>query len=326
MLNLEKWIFKVSGEKIAITTTAVFLLVACPFGSQGTETKKAKPIVAVPASKELYRSPIDREGKGVYVVSATKCTEEGCSIEVGRLGGALSSKIVVLSSKMISPIERDEAQSAKEQTPVWTSGLEGNWVELKIRPIQIADKRNALLITQTGGFEHVHRYHRLIFDDGDSVKQIWSGDENFAGPEWSSVASYRPAKSSVEYFYRIYGFDYTSVEDKRTDSWSIEFFKFDPLQKKIVSVAANSEKLPVWIAIVGTFASIETAVKFKDRGQTDKLCLSTFQILNTNNFPKLVKNKFVVAQVSLDKKQAELMASDAHLCSSKINGYVKNAL
>lgn len=254
-----------------------------------------------------------------YRLRTGKCSKE-CKIEIALFKESKEVNSISLPIDMVSNIK---SVSKKERAGVfvWESRVGESTIELTIKTLHLDPEHMGLLVTLEGGFEHVHRYHRLYATNAGKLAELWKGDENFAGPESSNVDVFKLKNSSPsEGFYRIYSFIYSDGETDTAERWEINFYKLSKSGKIEIS---KDDHPVVYGAIIGSFPKVKDAEVYRSSLQTEKYCVSSFQILASSNFKKLKPGLIIVAQPDLIQFEAQDALKKATKCNPKIKGYVK---
>ncbi|MGE6761794.1 hypothetical protein ACQKGO_27530 [Corallococcus interemptor] len=252
---------------------------------------------------ELKRFKASEKSDAMYVLRATGCRKAGdtCQLELGD-----GKRKVTLPDGMAYGIE----PGAKDS---WTSGEEERSVTTTVQPVRLEADAWGLLVTQEGGFEHVHRRHRLYVVKDGGVTEAWNGDENFAGPEQSHAGPYPLTPgSSVEGFYREYAF--LSAEP---DEWKLDAWRWDAASRKVVKELRQRPER--YAAIIGSFKTVQEAIAYRE----EQACAAGFLVLASTPHKRLTPGLFIVTSIHPEKKAAEAALKKVSACNPKVSGYVK---
>ncbi|WP_147447106.1 hypothetical protein [Corallococcus sp. CA054B] len=270
-------------------------------------------VSAEPAAQgELKRFKASETTGAMYVLRSTGCHKAGdaCQLELELSEGTGGKQKAKLPAGMAYGIQAASSES-------WSSGEEEQNVTTSVQPVRLEAGAWGLLVTQEGGFEHVHRHHRLYVVKDGGVTEAWNGDENFAGPESSHVGPYPLTPGSpVEGFYREYSF--LSVEP---DQWKLDAYRWDAAGRKVVKELRNRPAR--YAAIIGSFKTVQEAIASRDSAQLDHGCASGFLVLETTPHKRLTPGLFIVTSIHPEKKAAETALKKVGACNPKVSGYVK---
>ncbi|RKH70189.1 hypothetical protein D7X96_12715 [Corallococcus interemptor] len=256
---------------------------------------------------ELKRFKASEKSDAMYVLRATGCRKAGdtCQLELGD-----GKRKVTLPDGMAYGIEPGALDS-------WTSGEEERNVTTTVQPVRLEADAWGLLVTQEGGFEHVHRRHRLYVMKDGGVTEAWNGDENFAGPEQSHVGPYPLTPGSpAEGFYREYSF--LSAEP---DAWKLDAYRWDAAGRKVVKELR--QRPARYAAIIGSFKTVQEAIAYREGAQQEQVCAAGFLVLASTPHKRLTPGLFIVTSIHPEKKSAEAALKKVSACNPKVSGYIK---
>ncbi|WP_147468324.1 hypothetical protein [Corallococcus interemptor] len=268
---------------------------------------------APPDGLELKRFKASETTGAMYILRTTGCRKAGdtCQLEVELSDGPGGKRKAKLPAGMAHGL----LQSASPES--WTSGKEEQNVTTSVQPVRLEAGAWGLLVTQEGGFEHVHRHHRLYVVKDGGVAEAWNGDENFAGPESSHVGPYPLTPGSpVEGFYREYAF--LSGEP---DQWKLDAYRWDSAGRKVVKEFRNRPAR--YAAIIGSFKTVQEAIASRDSAQLVQACTAGFLVLESTPHKRLTPGLFIVTSIHPEKKTAEAALKKVGACNPKVSGYVK---
>ncbi|NOJ79501.1 hypothetical protein HNV28_14315 [Myxococcus xanthus] len=182
----------------------------------------------------------------------------------------------------------------------WTGGDESTSWTLHLRAVDLLGGPTALLITHAAGYEHVHRQHALFLADAKGVTRAWEGTEG-QGPTSSSVE----VQDGRLLFTRTLDI---GVGDS-ADSWALSELRWDVGRKKVVERPAEA-----WAVILRTEDSVPAARAAEARLEAD--CKgSTLLMVNTNDFARLTRDKWVVASFLPTRQGAEVALRRLRPCA-----------
>ncbi|MBN8226855.1 hypothetical protein JYK02_04950 [Corallococcus macrosporus] len=269
---------------------------------------------------ELKRFKASETTDAMYVLRATGCRKasDTCKLELELSEGAEGKRKARLPDGMAHGIQ--QAPSGTASSERWTSGEEERNVTTSVQPVRLTADAWGLLVTQESGFEHVHRRHRLYVVKDGGVAEAWKGDENFAGPEQSSVSPYPLTPDSpVEGFFREYVFLSADADSGEPDQWKLQAYRWDATAQKVVK-----ERRPErHAAIIGSFKTVREAIAYREDTQSEKLCTNDFLVLESTSFKRLTPGLFIVTKLLPEKKAAEAALKKVSACNPKVSGYVK---
>ncbi|WP_147450052.1 hypothetical protein [Corallococcus carmarthensis] len=271
---------------------------------------------------ELKRFKASETTDAMYVLRATGCRKAGdtCQLELELSEGSGTKRKARLPDGMAHEIQQESQGAASSES--WTSGEEERNVTTSVQPVRLEAGAWGLLVTQQGGFEHVHRRHRLYAVKDGGVTEAWNGDENFAGPEQSHVGPYPLAPGSpVEGFYREYAFLSADPESGEPDQWKLDAYRWDAADRKAVKELRRRPER--YAAIIGSFKTAREAIAYRGGAQLDQFCASGFLVLESTPFKRLTPGLFIVTTIQAEKKAAEAALKKAYTCNPKVSGYVK---
>ncbi|WP_223763628.1 hypothetical protein [Corallococcus sp. AS-1-6] len=293
------------GNRSALGAAFIVLL--------GASVPAGSAELAAQGGLELKRFKASETTGAMYVLRATGCRKAGdtCQLEIELSEGSGGKRKAKLPEGMAHGLQKAASPAS------WTSGEEEQNVTTSVQPVRLTAGEWGLLVTQEGGFEHVHRRHRLYAVKDGGVAEAWNGDENFAGPESSHVGPYPLTPGSpVEGFFREYVF--LSAEP---DQWKLDAYRWDAAGHKVVKELQRRPER--YAAIIGSFKTVEEAIASRDNAQLDQACTNSFLVLPTTPHKRLTPGLFIVTSIHADKKSAEAALKKVGACNPKVSGYVK---
>ena len=105
------------------------------------------------------------------------------------------------------PADQPWAVSALDAEPslsAWGSGEEESYLGVVARLVPLGEKKQGLLVSEVGGFSHLHRAHALYAVVDGSLKELWSFDEG-ARPRPPRSVRLWSAKNPLCCFSGIFG-------------------------------------------------------------------------------------------------------------------------
>lgn len=188
----------------------------------------------------------------------------------------------------------------------WAGGEESTSWSLQVRAVNLREGPTALLITHSAGFEHVHRLHGLFIADAEGVTRAWEGSEG-QGPTYSRVEE----QDGRLLFSRALDIG----EGDQPDLWSLSELRWDARRKKVVEKPAEA-----WAVILRTEDSVLAARAAEARLEAG--CKgSTLLAVDTNDFPRLTRDKWVVARFLTSRQGADAALEQLRSCAP--GAYIK---
>ncbi|NMO20016.1 hypothetical protein HPC49_21300 [Pyxidicoccus fallax] len=191
----------------------------------------------------------------------------------------------------------------------WSGGEEGTSTELRLRAVDLAGGPTALLITLQKGFDHVHRQHALFVPHAEGVTRAWEGDEGM-GPSYSSVELH----DGRLLFSKTLDTGLYGGEDS-ADTWALTEVRWDAGRKKVVERPAEA-----WGVFLRAEDSLSEA-REAERPLQERCKDSALLVVETNDFPRLTPDKWVVANFLPSREGAEAALKRLQACAPK--AYVK---
>ncbi|AKQ65870.1 hypothetical protein A176_002782 [Myxococcus hansupus] len=180
--------------------------------------------------------------------------------------------------------------AASESEGDWTGGEESTSWSLHVRTVSLPGGPTALLITHAAGFEHVHRRHALFIADAKGATRAWEGDEG-QGPTSSRV--------EVQDGRLLFSRTLDLGEGAPADTWALSELRWDAGRKKVVTRPAEA-----WAVILRTEDSLSAVREAEARLEAG--CPSAKLLaVDTNDFPRLTRDKWVVASFLPSRQGAE---------------------
>lgn len=203
-----------------------------------------------------------------------------------RRGGAKST------ATLSEPYDALTCNVAKSTAPgwSWTGGDESTSWDLHLRAVELQGGPTALLITHAAGYEHVHRQHALFLADAKGVTRAWEGTEG-QGPTSSSV--------EVQDGRLLFSRTLDIGVGESADRWALTELRWDAGRKKVVERPAEA-----WAVILRTEDSVPAARVAEAQLEAD--CKgATLLMVDTNDFARLTRDKWVVASFLPTRQGAE---------------------
>jgi hypothetical protein len=188
-------------------------------------------------------------------------------------------------------------------------GAAENEVSVLVREVALAHAEKALLVTQRGGFEHIHRKNDLFVVTGGRLVRGWQSEEG-AGPRWSSVAIVpRPGGAEALVFFD----GFLHPDPAEPDTLSVRALTWDLQKRAVVERPQASAAAPVYAALVGRFADAKAARK---AAEASSKCLERFWVLPLDQIPGAGRGAVTLAALSTRRDLAEKAREDAKRCLS----------
>ncbi len=253
------------------------------------------------------------DGRELRVV-LERCGDAGCPIAVAlfergspRSRAALHwpSAEPLLTPK---PAERGEGAGDPLEAPplqAWTSGEEERSVTTLFQPVSLEGGTPGLLVSQTGGYEHVKRHQALYVVREDTVELAWEAQEG-SGPTLSTVALVPsgPAQALVWFSGFIH------PDETEPESWTAQVLRWDPGRSRLEPAAPAGR---VHVLALGDFRSARAARVARDSAQE---CLGQFWVLPARQLG--VGRRFTLAVMSTRADLLDRLARQTAGCAPKL--------
>lgn len=131
-----------------------------------------------------------------YQLFLPSCTSSPCQIEVQ----LLSKQTIQDRQSLAWPADTQDIFTEQvgkwyglgdpmdnnNQYTAWTIGSEYEGVSVTAQMVKLGKNTDALLVVQTGGYEHIRRYHSLYTAQGQKLVKAWEQKEA-QGPTWATA-------------------------------------------------------------------------------------------------------------------------------------------
>ncbi len=172
----------------------------------------------------------------------------------------------------------------------WTGGEESTAWTLRLHAVEIPGGPAALLVTHAAGYEHVHRQHALFVADAKGVARAWEGSEG-QGPTSSRV--------EVQDGRLLFSRTLDLGDGDPADTWALSELHWDAGRKKVVERPAEA-----WAVILRTEDSV-AAVRAAEAKLEAGCQGAKLLAVDANDFPRLTRDKWVVASFQLSRQGAD---------------------
>jgi hypothetical protein len=189
---------------------------------------------------------------------------------------------------------------ASSDVPAWIAGDGENTVATTARSVKLSPEEAALLVTQSGGFEHVKRRHYVFAAVDNRLKRVWTGEEG-AGPAWSATVVVDAADARGQDIVYLTGFQPGGAEPDSVDARRLTW---DSAQKTLIEAPPG----PLYGVIVGEFANPDAA-----RTAATQPCLSDYSALRARDLG-LPGSRIVLAAITTQKSLAEAAMKETDGC------------
>jgi hypothetical protein len=201
----------------------------------------------------------------------------------------------------------------------WFNGEEESSIGLYPRLVWLDARRQGLLVSCEGGFEHVHRWHQLFVGADASMKMAWEdGDE--VGPRYTWMVPVSQA-GHPPYFLFLNVFSYP--DDTEPDTWSVTRYQWSQARTRLERRGMAGS----YATILGSFPAVAEAHAFRKKvnevGQERKCGLPYLDVLATDVYPKLRPHLYIVAAMSVEKWAAEAKRKNIKACNKSLDPYTK---
>jgi hypothetical protein len=185
------------------------------------------------------------------------------------------------------------------QLPAYTWGDGENTITVAIQLVRLQDRRWAVLIRQSGGFEHIKRRYSLYKIRGRRFEKLWSRKDG-AGPHMTDVIAFK-TDDDIQSLLYLDGFFFTADND-RIDTLRMHLLHWSNDRNMLVE--DPGVVLPaLWVGrIFDSIAAARSALTKYNTVTCPKdgiPCLSDYWILKSDRFRGLAKGKVVIASVAL---------------------------
>lgn len=188
--------------------------------------------------------------------------------------------------------------------PAWTAGDGEGTVATAARAVKLSADQDALLVDQSGGFDHVKRRHYLFVADDNKLKRVWTGEEG-AGPAWSAAILVQAAGRPGQDLIYLTGFQPGGADPDTVDA---KRFSWDAAQKTLVERPPD----PLYAVVAGNFANPEAA-----RAASTQTCLSDYLALPGRDLG-ISGARVVLAAITTQKSLAEAALRKADNCPARV--------
>jgi hypothetical protein len=185
--------------------------------------------------------------------------------------------------------------------PVWTAGKGDGAVATAARSMKLSSEETALLVDQSGGFEHIKRRHYLFVADDNKLKRVWTGEEG-AGPAWSAAVLVDAADGHGQEIVDVTGFQPGGAA---SDAIGARRLGWDAVQKTLTERPLGS----LYAIVAGNFASPQAA-----RTASAQTCLSDYSALPARDLG-VSGGPIVLAAITTRKSLAEAALGKAATCA-----------
>ncbi|MBI3684216.1 MAG: hypothetical protein HY235_27900 [Acidobacteria bacterium] len=196
------------------------------------------------------------------------------------------------------PLQEDD------QLAAWTAGDGEGKVSTAVRRVKLSSDQTALLVDQSGGFEHLKRRHYLFISDNNKLKRIWTGEEG-AGPAWSAVILVNAADGQSQQIVYLSGFQ---PGGRDPDAVGAKRYGWDAAQKKLSERPLGS----LYAIVAGNFDNPEAA-----RKASAEPCLSDYSALPARDLG-ISGARIVLAAITTQKSLAEAALNRTDNCPGNV--------
>jgi hypothetical protein len=193
-----------------------------------------------------------------------------------------------------------------QDLPAWIAGEGETTVATAARSMKLAPEESGLLVSQSGGFEHVKRRHYLFAAVDNKLKRVWTGEEG-AGPAWSATILVDAASGRAQDILYLTGFQPGGGEPDTIDA---RRYQWDPAGKVLIEAPPG----PLYGVIVGDFANPDLA-----RTASAQPCLSAYSTVRARDLG-LAGSRIVLAAVTPQKSLADAALKQTDNCPKALTG------
>lgn len=288
---------------VKLSYTAIIIVILSDL--QGCGLASARPAISNINNDSGILEALSVSGKLSLQMFVAPCVNDNCPIQL-----RLMQDKKAIDSKNLDWGAVDKKSQRGSWTGLWdtahgktlpavTLGEERNAITTAMQPVRLNNNRMAVLVRQTGGFEHVKRRFYLYAIRNKQLKRIWTGKEG-AGSFYSGVVVVDMAvdRKGIIYFN---GFSKASYSE--ADSLDVKQLHWPMNSQDLVEESAVG--LPV-VLLVPEYDSVGAARSALAQAAT---CLANYWILKSGQFSGLSKNKVVIAAIATSEQwvKAELV-------------------
>ncbi len=215
------------------------------------------------------------------------------------------------------PADQPWAVSALDAEPslsAWGSGEEESYLGVVARLVPLGEKKQGLLVSEVGGFSHLHRAHALYAVVDGSLKELWSFDEG-ARPQASSVRPVVVGEKSFVLFQR----DLWSHDEDAPDVREVFLLGLRKNAKEIEIVRLPAPEVPLYLVSAGLYDSSPSA-RSAAEGLRNCPDAPGLRVLASDAYPQTAKQgTFVLGDVFLFRDDALKYREKLRRCSPSSN-------
>jgi hypothetical protein len=268
-------------------------------------------LVPVPAASADRVLQTFRADGLVLELAIAECRSSECPIEVRlRRDRRVVDRVALpfaASSQRASIELVDTIWGADAGRKAWATGEENNYVSTAARPLRIAPRTTALLVSQLAGFDHLKRNHLLLVPRAGKLVVAWEGREG-AGPTWSAteiVGSPGSDRQEVAYFYGF--FDPTEVAFERLD---VIRLSWNAAAARVRQTPLPARSMPLYLLDLGTH---DTAAQARE-ARAANTCLSPYWVLDAGRFRAGAGRSALVGALYATRTAADRAARSVRRC------------
>lgn len=188
--------------------------------------------------------------------------------------------------------------------PAWTAGDGEDTVTTAARSMTLSPDQPALLVDQSGGFQHVKRRHYLFVADDNAIKRVWTGEEG-AGPAWSAAVVVDAADGHGQELVYLTGFQ---PGGPGPDTVNARRYRWDVVQRALIERTLGS----LYAVVAGNFANPDAA-----RAAGAQTCLADYSALSGRDLG-ITGVGVVLAAITTQRSLAEAALNKADNCPAGV--------
>jgi hypothetical protein len=268
-------------------------------------------LVPVPAASADRVLQTFRAGQFLLELGIAECRSSECPIEVRlRRDKRVVDRVALpfaASSQRASIEPVDTTWGADAGRKAWATGEENNYVSTAARPLRIASRTTALLVSQLAGFDHLKRNHLLLVPRASKLVVAWEGREG-AGPTWSAteiVGNPGSDRQEVAYFYGF--FDPDEDVSERLD---VIRLSWNAAAARVRETPLPARTMPLYLLDLGIH---DTAVQARN-ARAASTCLSSYWVLDAGRFRAGAGGKAIVGRLYARRAAAYEAARSVRRC------------
>jgi len=256
--------------------------------------------------------PVSAAPHPAFELVVAECQADQCPIEIRLQGRSEPAPGLRLDwsapSKTIEPGEQNVtgvgALLSPEKIRSWTIGGNEKGIAVAAKPLLVAKKVPALLVTQTAGFEHVKRRHYLIVANAGRLQLAWRGVER-QGPHFLGASVVNGPNGAEVIVTDVFA----NPDTARPDTVNVRKLQWTKGAAREIRLRA-----PIPATVLGPFASAADA----RAARTGATCLAGYLVLPAGRVGQ--PRGFVLAAPASTAGAARQALKDVQSCAPSVQG------